>query len=99
MSPTTILILILIATAALLLGAWIAVRFFVAPEKRAAQLLERGLSFLLDDSEDNKIIKAAQSRKTARAALRAQALQDIATAIAAAGPAPAVPASARQVTS
>lgn len=98
MSPTNILILVLVVTAALLLGAWFALRFFSAPEKRAAQALERGLALILDDSEDNKLIAAAQKRKTARAAMRAQALAEIATAIAAAGTTSSLPAAARPVT-
>lgn len=92
MTPTQILLTILIVIAALLFGAWIALRFFISPEKKAAQALERGLAFLLDDAADNREIAAANKRKTARAALRTQALQEIAAAISAAGPAPAVPA-------
>lgn len=92
MNPTTYLVLALVVVAALAIGAALAHRFanrttIGTPEQEAAQALERGLAFLLDDSPDDKAIAAAQKRKTSRAALRAQVAAEIAAAIAPAGPA------------
>jgi hypothetical protein len=96
MNPTITLVVVLVVIAAILFGAWLALRIsartvVTSAEQEAAQALEKGLAFLLDDSADDKAIAAAQKRKTSRAALRTQVLHEIAAAISSSGPAPAAP--------